>query len=144
MENIDIKEISLLQKTGHTIRQLILNASIPEAIQERIEEAFKDMAFSTLDLSVAVRSSATGEDLPDASFAGQQETFLNVRGIAEVLKAIKEVYVSLFNDRAISYRMHQNYEHNDVAISVGIQQIVRSDIGVSGVMFTLDTESGFD
>ena len=91
-----------------------------------------------------MRSSATAEDLPDASFAGQQETFLNVRGIAHVLIAVRKVFASLFNDRAIAYRVHQGYDHSEVALSVGIQQMVRSDLGSSGVMFTLDTESGYD
>ena len=96
------------------------------------------------DLSVAVRSSATAEDLPDASFAGQQETFLNIHGIDNVLTAIKHVFASLYNDRAISYRVHKGYIHSDVALSAGVQRMVRSDLGSSGVMFTLDTESGFD
>ncbi len=144
LEKLDIEDISLLQETGHSIRQLIIDTAIPKFIQDEIEQTFNEMEASTADLSVAVRSSATAEDLPDASFAGQQETFLNVRGIGDVLKAIKEVYASLFNDRAIAYRVHQNFDHKEVAISVGIQQMVRSDIGVSGVMFTLDTESGFD
>ena len=95
-------------------------------------------------MAVAVRSSATAEDLPDASFAGQQETFLNVQGLDNVLLAIKHVFASLYNDRAISYRVHHGFQHNTVALSAGVQRMVRSDIGSSGVMFTLDTESGFD
>src|SRR6202040_148355 len=94
-------------------------------------------------ISVAVRSSATAEDLPEASFAGQQETFLNVRGAPAVLRAVHEVFASLFNDRAIAYRIHQGFDHSAVALSVGVQYMVRSDLGTSGVMFTLDTESGF-
>jgi pyruvate, water dikinase len=94
-------------------------------------------------VSFAVRSSATAEDLPDASFAGQQETFLNVRGIEAILAAIKEVFASLYNDRAIAYRVHHKFEHDAVALSAGVQRMVRSDIGASGVMFTMDTESGF-
>src|SRR6185503_4250842 len=95
------------------------------------------------ELAVAVRSSATAEDLPDASFAGQQETFLNVSGIEQVLVRIKEVFASLFNDRAIAYRVHHNFDHAQVALSAGIQRMVRSDLGASGVIFTMDTESGF-
>ncbi len=96
------------------------------------------------DVSFAVRSSATAEDMPDASFAGQQETFLNVRGYASVIEAIKHVFASLFNDRAISYRVHQGYDHRGVALSAGVQRMVRSDLSASGVMFSIDTESGFE
>ena len=95
------------------------------------------------DIAVAVRSSATAEDLPDASFAGQQETFLNVRGFDHMIDAMHQVFASLFNDRAISYRVHHGFKHSDVALSAGVQTMVRSDVGASGVMFTLDTESGF-
>src|SRR5699024_1389508 len=109
-----------------------------------IEEAFAELAASNEDIAVAVRSSATAEDLPDASFAGQQETFLNVRGLNNVKYAMRDVFASLFNDRAISYRVHRGFAHSQVALSAGIQRMVRSDTGASGVMFTIDTESGFD
>ena len=109
-----------------------------------IEESFAALERAAPGSSFAVRSSATAEDLPDASFAGQQETFLNIHGIDNVLTAIKHVFASLYNDRAISYRVHKGYIHSDVALSAGVQRMVRSDLGSSGVMFTLDTESGFD
>ncbi|MGC4007627.1 MAG: PEP/pyruvate-binding domain-containing protein [Pseudomonas sp.] len=108
-----------------------------------IRKAFAEMAGSNDNMAVAVRSSATAEDLPDASFAGQQETFLNIRGVDNVLVAIQEVFASLFNDRAIAYRVHQGFDHKLVALSAGIQRMVRSETGAAGVMFTLDTESGF-
>ena len=127
-----------LQSVGHDIRGKIHEAILPVKIKSDIENAYDLMIQADPDLSVAVRSSATAEDLPDASFAGQQETFLNVKGVSAILEAIKEVYASLFSDRAISYRIHSNYHHQNLAISVGIQQMARSDIGVSGVMFTLD------
>ncbi len=110
------------------------------AITEQYQRLVAD---STADMSFAVRSSATAEDLPDASFAGQQETFLNIHGLENILHAIKEVFASLYNDRAISYRVHKGFDHADVALSAGIQRMVRSDMGAAGVMFTLDTESGF-
>src|SRR5690606_22711547 len=112
------------------------------ALESAVKEAFAKLQDGH-DIAVAVRSSATAEDLPDASFAGQQETFLNIRGADNVLHAIKEVFASLYNDRAIAYRVHQGFEHHDVALSAGIQRMVRSENGASGVMFSLDTESGF-
>ena len=116
----------------------------PAALEGAIDDAFATLTANTgAEVSWAVRSSATAEDLPDASFAGQQETFLNVQGLANIKHAIKEVFASLFNDRAIAYRVHQGFEHRHVALSAGIQRMVRSDLAASGVMFTLDTESGF-
>jgi pyruvate,water dikinase len=131
-----------LARTGTMIRQWIMDNPLPRRLQEEIEVAYHSMSKDGM-ASVAVRSSATAEDLPDASFAGQQETILNVRGIAQVISSIHEVFASLFNDRAIAYRVHQGFEHERVALSAGIQYMVRSDRGASGVMFTLDTESGF-
>ena len=120
----------------------MLEQPFPEDLERDIREAFERLAPDGSG-SFAVRSSATAEDLPDASFAGQQETFLNVRGIDAVLTAIKEVFASLYNDRAIAYRVHHRFEHASVALSAGVQQMVRSDVGASGVMFTMDTESGY-
>jgi pyruvate,water dikinase len=120
-----------------------MDAPFPEALNKSLEEAFAKLQDGNDDLSVAVRSSATAEDLPEASFAGQQETFLNVKGIDQVKKSVKEVFASLFNDRAISYRVHHDFAHSEVALSAGIQKMVRSETASSGVMFTLDTESGF-
>jgi pyruvate,water dikinase len=139
----NINDISQLTETGQTIRQWILEAPLPAALEQDIRSRFAELTAGHPDLAVAVRSSATAEDLPDASFAGQQETFLNIRGIDNVLKAVREVFASLFNDRAIAYREHQGYAHEHVALSAGIQRMVRSETGASGVMFTLDTESGF-
>ncbi|POF58797.1 phosphoenolpyruvate synthase, partial [Vibrio vulnificus] len=132
------------RKTGATIRQWVLEAPFPADLEQDIRENYSTLTDGNDEISVAVRSSATAEDLPDASFAGQQETFLNVRGIDAVLEATKHVYASLFNDRAISYRVHQGFDHRGIALSAGIQRMVRSDKAASGVMFTLDTESGFD
>ncbi|MBT8142661.1 MAG: phosphoenolpyruvate synthase [Gammaproteobacteria bacterium] len=144
MHGLDVDNIQQLTRTGKNIRNWILEAPFSSAFEQAIRVAFTSMTDEIgNDLAVAVRSSATAEDLPDASFAGQQETFLNVRGIENVLTAIKEVFASLYNDRAIAYRVHHGFEHHNVALSAGIQQMVRSDTGASGVMFTLDTESGF-
>lgn len=141
----DIDDIPSLQAAGKKIRQAIEETPFPEDFQRDIETAYATLSKQLgSDFSVAVRSSATAEDLPDASFAGQQETLLNVHGIDEVMSAIKIVFASLFNDRAISYRIHQGFTHEQVALSAGIQQMVRSDLASSGVMFTVDTESGFD
>ena len=130
--------------TGEKIRNMIVETPFPKRLHEEIVTAYRKLEENTQgEPSFAVRSSATAEDLPDASFAGQQETFLNVRGLDNVLLAIKDVFASLFNDRAISYRVHQGFDHSQVALSAGIQQMVRSDIGAAGVMFTMDTESGF-
>ncbi|MBE8228737.1 phosphoenolpyruvate synthase, partial [Leptospira borgpetersenii serovar Ballum] len=125
------------------IRNWIIEQELPKSLEQEIRDAFEVMSEGE-DIAVAVRSSATAEDLPDASFAGQQETYLNIRGIENVLIAIKEVFSSLYNDRAIAYRVHQGFEHAGVALSAGIQRMVRSETGAAGVMFTLDTESGFD
>ena len=123
---------------------LDLKQAFPVALEQEIRAKYQELTQNTSsDASFAVRSSATAEDLPDASFAGQQETFLNIRGADNVLEAIRHVYASLYNDRAISYRAHHGFDHSSVAISAAVQQMVRSDLGASGVMFTLDTESGF-
>ena len=135
-------DVNALAKTGSLIRQWILETPFPETLDKAIEEAFAEMVGDS-DMAVAVRSSATAEDLPDASFAGQQETFLNISGLDNVKAAIHDVFASLYNDRAISYRVHHGFEHHEVALSAGIQRMVRSETGASGVMFTLDTESGF-
>ncbi|AKH69658.1 phosphoenolpyruvate synthase [Spongiibacter sp. IMCC21906] len=140
LEDLDIDDVKTLAETGKEIRQWIIDTPFPEALNDAIKTAFEEMAGDT----VAVRSSATAEDLPDASFAGQQETFLNIRGLDNVMVAIKEVFASLYNDRAIAYRVHKGFEHADVALSAGIQRMVRSEIGAAGVMFSMDTESGFD
>jgi len=141
---LDIDDVQALASAGREIRSMIMAAPLPERLRDEIESAWNSMiAEHGPDLAVAVRSSATAEDLPEASFAGQQETFLNVRGIEQLKCALHEVFASLYNDRAIAYRVHQGFAHDQVALSVCIQKMVRSDIGASGVMFTLDTESGF-
>lgn len=141
----DVDDIAALQAAGKKIRQSIEETPFSKDFQKDIETAYAELSKQLgSDFSVAVRSSATAEDLPNASFAGQQETLLNVHGIDEVLSAIKIVFASLFNDRAIAYRVHQGFTHEQVALSAGIQQMVRSDLASSGVMFTVDTESGFD
>ena len=143
--DLNTSDIEALTTTGATIRQWIESAPFPEALVEAIKDNHQTLVNKLgSEATYAVRSSATAEDLPEASFAGQQETFLNVSGIDDILSAIKKVFASLYNDRAISYRVHQGFEHKSVSLSAGIQQMVRSDIGASGVMFTLDTESGFD
>jgi pyruvate,water dikinase len=144
LKALDVEDVTALAEAGRTIRQWVVEAPFPEALERAVTEAYEKLTGETdTPPSVAVRSSATAEDLPDASFAGQQETFLNVQGLDDVMVAIKEVFASLYNDRAISYRVHQGFAHEEVALSAGIQRMVRSDIGASGVMFTLDTESGF-
>ena len=143
LDSLDIDDVSALAKAGTQIRQWILDADFPAQLDADIRTAFALMADGNDNMAVAVRSSATAEDLPDASFAGQQETFLNIRGVDNVIYAAKEVFASLFNDRAISYRVHQGFEHRDVALSVGVQRMVRSETASAGVMFSLDTESGF-
>lgn len=140
LSSLNVDDVKALAEAGKTIRGWVLETPLPEALTNAITAAYSKMG----EGSVAVRSSATAEDLPDASFAGQQETYLNVVGIEAVFEAVKNVYASLYNDRAISYRVHQGFAHMDVAISAGIQRMVRSDLGASGVMFTIDTESGFD
>lgn len=144
LDALDADDIDALNAAGSAIRQWIIDTPFSEQFNLAIEHAFVGMQDGNQQLKVAVRSSATAEDLPDASFAGQQETFLNIEGIDAVKQAIHEVFASLFNDRAISYRVHQGYAHEHVALSAGIQHMVRSETGSAGVMFTLDTESGFD
>ena len=143
LKALDVNDVNKLAATGKKIRGWIIDQELPSDLEAQVRESFAEMSNGE-DISVAVRSSATAEDLPDASFAGQQETYLNIRGIDNVLIAIKEVFSSLYNDRAISYRVHQGFEHEGVALSAGIQRMVRSETGAAGVMFTLDTESGFD
>jgi pyruvate,water dikinase len=143
LNTLDVDDVNALVKTGAEIRSWIIETPFQPALDQAIEDAFATMTKDNPAMKVAVRSSATAEDLPDASFAGQQETFLNISGIAHVKLAIKEVFASLFNDRAISYRVHQGFAHELVALSAGIQRMVRSETGAAGVMFTMDTESGF-
>ena len=144
LRDLDTSNIEALTTTGARIRQWIEDAPLPEVLLAAIKDNYQILVDKLgSEATFAVRSSATAEDLPEASFAGQQETFLNVSGIDEILIAIKKVFASLYNDRAISYRVHQGFEHEMVSLSAGIQQMVRSDIGASGVMFTIDTESGF-
>ncbi|MBT8096737.1 MAG: phosphoenolpyruvate synthase [Woeseia sp.] len=142
LQNLDVDDIPALTAAGKTIRSWITEEPLPDRLTRQIEAAWDEMSGGK-DIAVAVRSSATAEDLPDASFAGQQETFLNVRGTEHLFAAIHQVYASLYNDRAIAYRVHQGFDHDIVALSVGVQYMVRSDIGSAGVLFTLDTESGF-
>ncbi|KJG61118.1 phosphoenolpyruvate synthase [Photobacterium kishitanii] len=144
LDTLDVDDVNALKQAGATIRNWVLENPLPAALEDDIRTCYQQLGEGDEMLSVAVRSSATAEDLPDASFAGQQETFLNVRGIDAVIEATKHVFASLFNDRAISYRVHQGFDHEGVALSAGIQRMVRSDKASSGVMFTLDTESGFD
>lgn len=144
LANLDVDDIASLTGAGSRIRQWITDTPLPRRLLDEIEAAWQRMGGAPEESrTVAVRSSATAEDLPDASFAGQQETFLNVRGLDGVIKAVHAVYASLYNDRAIAYRTHQGFDHEAVALSVGVQHMVRSDLGTSGVLFTLDTESGF-
>ena len=141
---LDINDVIALAKSGQIVRQWIMDTPFPKELDKLVDENYELLIKNSADGSTfAVRSSATAEDLPDASFAGQQESFLNIHGIDNIKQAIKEVFASLYNDRAISYRVHKGFIHADVAISAGIQQMVRSDMGSSGVMFTIDTESGF-
>ncbi|MBE8595806.1 phosphoenolpyruvate synthase [Xenorhabdus sp. BG5] len=144
LDETNVDDINQLAKTGAQIRQWVIDTPFTAQLEKDIRDAYLQLSEGEPDASFAVRSSATAEDMPDASFAGQQETFLNVQGIDAVMVAIKHVFASLFNDRAISYRVHQGYDHRGVALSAGIQRMVRSDLASSGVMFTIDTESGFD
>ncbi|MGO2275952.1 phosphoenolpyruvate synthase [Pseudoalteromonas nigrifaciens] len=145
LDTLDVEDVNTLAKVGADIRQWIIDTPFQPNLDKAIREAYSQLHGDTAtDVSFAVRSSATAEDMPDASFAGQQETFLNVVGIDSVMVAIKHVFASLFNDRAISYRVHQGYDHRGVALSAGIQRMVRSDKSASGVMFSIDTESGFE
>jgi pyruvate,water dikinase len=144
LDKLDVEDVKALTATGREIRGWIENAPFQPALESAIRDSYADMVKRAgHEIAVAVRSSATAEDLPDASFAGQQETYLNVRGIDEVLKCVRRVFASLYNDRAIAYRVHKGFTHAEVALSAGIQRMVRSDLAASGVMFTLDTESGF-
>ena len=142
LDDLDVDDIAALTSAGKQIRGWILETPLPQKLTDDIDAAWAEMSGGN-DITVAVRSSATAEDLPEASFAGQQETFLNIRGLDNVVEAMHQVFASLFNDRAISYRVHQGFDHSLVALSAGIQTMVRSDLGSAGVMFTLDTESGF-
>ena len=142
LDDLDVDDIAALAAAGEQIRSWILETPLPQKLMDDINAAWAEMSGGK-DITVAVRSSATAEDLPDASFAGQQETFLNIRGLDNVIVAMHQVFASLFNDRAISYRVHQGFDHSLVALSAGIQTMVRSDLGSAGVVFTLDTESGF-
>ena len=141
---LDVDDVQELARVGAAIRQEVEDRPFPADLEADIRAAYDELTADAPDATWAVRSSATAEDLPDASFAGQQETFLNISGIDNILHAIKLVFASLYNDRAIAYRVHSNFDHSAVALSAGIQRMVRSDIGASGVMFTMDTESGFD
>ena len=144
LDALDVDDVDALLKTGAQIRQWVVGTPFPPALETEIKHHYDALtATGGPDASFAVRSSATAEDLPDASFAGQQETFLNIQGYDNILHAIKEVFASLYNDRAIAYRVHKGFAHTEVALSAGIQRMVRSDTGAAGVMFTLDTESGF-
>ena len=143
LAKLDVNDVVSLAETGADIRRWVMDTPFPNRLNDAIETAYSQLLDGDTELAVAVRSSATAEDLPDASFAGQQETYLNIVGLEQVKYAIHEVFSSLFNDRAISYRTHQGFEHSHVALSAGIQRMVRSDLASSGVMFTLDTESGF-
>jgi pyruvate,water dikinase len=143
LERVDVADVRALREAGTRIREWILATPLPPALVADIEIAYTELARKHPDASFAIRSSATAEDLPDASFAGQQDTLLNIKGLKNVLHAISEVFASVYNDRAIAYRAHHGFRHAEVALSVGVQRMVRSDKGAAGVMFTLDTESGF-
>ena len=144
LASLDVDDVKELAKAGAEIRSWVEQAEFPAELEKEIREFYEWLKDGQEEISVAVRSSATAEDLPDASFAGQQETYLNVVGIDQVLARMKEVFASLYNDRAISYRVHKGFTHMEVALSAGVQRMCRSDKGAAGVMFTLDTESGFD
>jgi len=144
LDKTEIDDVEALAVAGKQIRQWVVETPFQPELEQAIRAAYEQLSADDAEASFAVRSSATAEDMPDASFAGQQETFLNVQGFEAILVAVKHVYASLFNDRAISYRVHQGYDHRGVALSAGIQRMVRSDLASSGVMFTIDTESGFD
>jgi len=140
---VDVDDMDALARAGEAVRSRIEGAAFPPEFERQVRDEYARVAGGNGSASFAVRSSATAEDLPDASFAGQQETYLNIRGVEHILEAVKRVYASLYNDRAIAYRVHKGFVHGEVAISAGIQRMVRSDLGAAGVMFTLDTESGF-
>lgn len=143
LRSLDTNDVRALAGAGKEIRKAVVEQPFPPALEADIRTAYDQLVGDDGEASFAVRSSATAEDLPDASFAGQQETFLNVRGIEAVLQAVREVYASLYNDRAIAYRVHHGFAHEAVSLSAGVQRMVRSDVGASGVLFTMDTESGF-
>ncbi|HEX7338548.1 MAG TPA: PEP/pyruvate-binding domain-containing protein, partial [Rhodanobacteraceae bacterium] len=145
LETLNVEDVDALTAAGKEIRGWMVDTALPTDLEQAIRDAYQKLCdkAGADDIAVAVRSSATAEDLPDASFAGQQETFLNVVGIEDVLHKVKEVFASLYNDRAIAYRVHNGFKHEDVFLSAGVQLMVRSDLGASGVLFTLDTESGF-
>ncbi|WP_075881750.1 phosphoenolpyruvate synthase [Vreelandella massiliensis] len=143
LKRLDVDDVKALTEAGRNIRQWIIDTPLPPTFEAALREAYEQLQTRHPQLKVAVRSSATAEDLPDASFAGQQETFLNIEGFDNIKRAVHEVFASLFNDRAISYRVHRGYAHENVALSAGIQKMVRSETGAAGVMFTLDTESGY-
>ena len=144
LDALDTDDVKALAEAGAQIRSWVIGAPFPPDVEAAVRSAFAALTAEHPDVSFAVRSSATAEDLPDASFAGQQETFLNVHGIDDVLHKMREVFASLYNDRAISYRVHKGFAHAEVALSAGVQRMVRSDLGSAGVMFTIDTESGFE
>ncbi|HSP32147.1 MAG TPA: phosphoenolpyruvate synthase, partial [Halomonas sp.] len=143
LARLDVDDVKALAEAGRNIRQWIIDTPLPPTFEAALRDAYGQLQQQHPQLKVAVRSSATAEDLPDASFAGQQETFLNIEGFDNIKRAVHEVFASLFNDRAISYRVHRGYAHENVALSAGVQKMVRSETGAAGVMFTLDTESGF-
>ena len=143
LDALDVNDVNELARVGAQIRQWVIDTPLPAPLDDALEKSYAQLRKDNPNMAVAVRSSATAEDLPDASFAGQQETFLNIVGLDQVKTAVKEVFASLFNDRAISYRVHHGFDHKLVALSAGIQKMVRSETAASGVMFTLDTESGF-
>ena len=144
LASLDVDDVRALARSGEEIRSWLVDAPLPKRLEEEIKSSYQWLkGDSSSEISVAVRSSATAEDLPDASFAGQQETFLNVVGVDAVIDRVKHVFASLYNDRAIAYRVHKGYAHAEVALSAGVQRMVRSDLGAAGVMFTMDTESGF-
>ncbi|CBV42317.1 phosphoenolpyruvate synthase [Halomonas elongata] len=143
LSTLDVDDVTALAEAGAEIRQWVIDTPLPPAFEQALRDSYEQLLARHPNLKVAVRSSATAEDLPDASFAGQQETFLNIEGFDNIKRAVHEVFASLFNDRAISYRVHRGYPHENVALSAGIQKMVRSETGASGVMFTLDTESGY-
>ncbi|MCK4247380.1 MAG: phosphoenolpyruvate synthase, partial [Methanomicrobia archaeon] len=144
LSDLNVHDLKNLQEKGKKIREVISSAEFPEELREAILEAYHKMLEEDKDLTVAVRSSATAEDLPDASFAGQQETYLNIEGDEELITACKNCFASLFTNRAMSYREDKNFDHLDVYLSIGIQKMVRSDLASSGVIFSIDTESGFE
>ena len=143
LASLDVDDVRALTRAGAAVRAWIAAAPLPRALVAEIEQAYARLG-NGATASFAVRSSATAEDLPEASFAGQQDTLLNISGLENILKAIPKIFASIYNDRAIAYRAHHGFAHGDVALSAGIQRMVRSDKGAAGVMFTLDTESGFE